>query len=231
MAPPTTGREERCEVDLDCAAPCRRRRRRSGGQPHPGARAVGAPADGGDAPPARATSRRFAVLRHRLLALDRTSVSRIGLAFFLCLYFTLTALVSLGMWQHERMLYFHEHGAGAYGNRLPRSSAPSLLCAAIVYPMAGLRADDAHGAAAATLAGALSHKPVHVGRVHLDRDARQISDGTAPAQPRASSSRRRVRARGGALILLLLLRAERIVGRDGAAADRRASVEILAQLG
>ena len=96
-----------------------------------------------------------------------TVLSRIGLAFFLCLYFTLTALVSLGMWQHERMLYFHEHGAGAYGpaaflaskaifELLPLRVLPSLLCAAIVYPMAGLRADDAHGAAAAALfAGAL----------------------------------------------------------------------------
>ena len=108
-----------------------------------------------------------------------TVLSRIGLAFFLCLYFTLTALVSLGMWQHERMLYFHEHGAGAYGpaaflaskaifELLPLRVLPSLLCAAIVYPMAGLRADDAHGAAATYAAafGGDARDPLASARVH-----------------------------------------------------------------
>jgi len=95
-------------------------------------------------------------------------IQRIGLIFFLALYFLFTALVSLNMWQTDRLIYFQEHGAGAYGagayllsktlcDLLPMRVLPSLLCAAIVYPMAGLRASDASGPAAAALfAGALT---------------------------------------------------------------------------
>ena len=104
--------------------------------------------------------------------MDRTDfdsvIQRIGLIFFLALYFLFTALVSLNMWQTDRLIYFQEHGAGAYGagayllsktlcDLLPMRVLPSLLCAAIVYPMAALRASDASGPAAAALfAGALT---------------------------------------------------------------------------
>jgi len=98
--------------------------------------------------------------------MDRSSfdsvLHRIGLLFFLALFFLLTALVSLGIWQNERLIYFQEHHAGAYGaapyllskticDLLPMRVLPSLLCAAIVYPMAGLRALDEDGPAAAAL--------------------------------------------------------------------------------
>lgn len=61
-----------------------------------------------------------------------------------------------------RLLYFHEHGAGCYGtfsyllsktgcDLLPMRVLPSLLCAATVYPMAGLRSTDSEGPRAAML--------------------------------------------------------------------------------
>lgn len=87
-------------------------------------------------------------------------LSRVGLVFFLALFFIFTGLVSLNMWQADRLLYFAEHGAGAYGpaayllsktliDLLAMRVLPSLLCAAIVYPMVGLRSEDAEGPLAA----------------------------------------------------------------------------------
>jgi hypothetical protein len=39
-------------------------------------------------------------------------LQRIGLLFFLALYFLFTGLISLTMWQTDRLVYFQEHGAG-----------------------------------------------------------------------------------------------------------------------
>lgn len=79
-------------------------------------------------------------------------MQRVGLLFFVGIYFILTSLVGLGMWQQERLIYFHEHAAGCYGalsylaSRLffdvvPLRLLPALLATAIIYPMAGLRHD------------------------------------------------------------------------------------------
>ena len=81
--------------------------------------------------------------------LDSGVLGRIGLVFFLGLYFMLTSLAPLPIWAQERLLYFEEVGAACYGapayvlsrgvvEGLLQRLLPSLLCAAIVYPMAGL---------------------------------------------------------------------------------------------
>jgi hypothetical protein len=81
--------------------------------------------------------------------LDSGVLTRVGLIFFLGLYFMLTALAPLPLWAGERLLYFQERAAGCYGPVayvLSRSLydgamqrvLPAILCAAVVYPMAGL---------------------------------------------------------------------------------------------
>jgi len=72
------------------------------------------------------------------------------------LVFMLTALINIQMWHGERLLYFQESSAGCYGplgfllskllfDALPLRVLPSLLCAAIVYPMAGLHSSGPLG--------------------------------------------------------------------------------------
>ena len=79
-------------------------------------------------------------------------LQRVGLLFFVGIYFVLTTLVTLHMWHHERLLYFQESAAGCYGaltylasklffDVVPLRLLPALLAAAIVYPMSGLRHD------------------------------------------------------------------------------------------
>ncbi|KAL3918800.1 MAG: hypothetical protein SGPRY_005872, partial [Prymnesium sp.] len=74
---------------------------------------------------------------------------RIGMIFFLGLYFTLTSLVITLPSLQERLLYFHECASGCYGPLcyvLARTVfdvalmrvLPTVLCAAILYPMVGL---------------------------------------------------------------------------------------------
>jgi len=81
--------------------------------------------------------------------LDSGVLTRVGLIFFLGLYFMLTALAPLPLWASERLLYFQERAAGCYGpiayvlartlyDGLMQRVLPACLCAAIVYPMAGL---------------------------------------------------------------------------------------------
>lgn len=80
--------------------------------------------------------------------LDTGVLTRVGLVFFLGLYFMLTALAPLPLWTQDRLLYFQERAAGCYGaatlvlsrtlyDGLLHRVLPALLCAAIVYPMAG----------------------------------------------------------------------------------------------
>jgi ATP-binding cassette subfamily G (WHITE) protein 2 len=89
-------------------------------------------------------------------------LTRIGLIFFLGLYFMLTALVPLPLWSQDRLLYFQESAAGCYGpvayvlsrfayDGLMQRILPALLCAAIVYPMAGLSAAGPSGPARTAL--------------------------------------------------------------------------------
>ena len=84
---------------------------------------------------------------------DKGVLQRVGLLFFLGIFFLLTALADLPMWQHERLLLFQERGAGCYSTlpyivsktlfqAMPLRVIPSILCAAIVYPMVGLRHDS-----------------------------------------------------------------------------------------
>lgn len=91
-------------------------------------------------------------------ALDSGVLQRIGLLFFLMLVFMLTSLINIQLWHSERLLYFQESSAGCYGplgyvaskflfDALPLRVVPSLLCAAIVYPMAGLHSSAPLGAA------------------------------------------------------------------------------------
>jgi len=108
------------------------------------------------------------------LDLDSGVLQRIGLLFFLGTYFLLTALVSLGMWQQERLIYFQELAAGCYTpftymfskmvcDMLPLRLVPALASALIIYPMVGLRHDGPKNAddyapgplAAATFVAAL----------------------------------------------------------------------------
>ena len=88
--------------------------------------------------------------------LDTGVITRVGLIFFLGLYFMLTALAPLPFWSQERLLYFQERAAGCYGplsyvlsrtlyDGLMQRILPALLCAAIVYPMAGLSATGRTG--------------------------------------------------------------------------------------
>ena len=76
-----------------------------------------------------------------------------GLVLFLGLYFMLSALAPVPLWQQERLLYFQERAAGCYGpftyvlsrtlyDGLLQRMLPSLLCAAIVYPTVGLSHSD-----------------------------------------------------------------------------------------
>jgi len=84
--------------------------------------------------------------------LDGGVLQLVGMLFFLMLVFTLFALINISMWHDERLLYFQEVGAACYGplaylcskfayDVVPLRVLPSFLCAAIVYPMAGLRTD------------------------------------------------------------------------------------------
>jgi len=86
------------------------------------------------------------------LNFDSGVLQRVGLFFFLGTYFMLTSLVSLPMWQHERLIYFQEWAAGCYSSLsyilsklffdlVPLRLLPALLCAAILYPLVGLRHD------------------------------------------------------------------------------------------
>ena len=79
-------------------------------------------------------------------------LQRVGLLFFVGIYFVLTTLPTLHMWHQERLLYFQESAAGCYGavtylasklffDVVPLRLLPALLAAAIVYPMSGLRHD------------------------------------------------------------------------------------------
>ena len=79
-------------------------------------------------------------------------LQRVGLLFFVGIYFVLTTLPTLHMWHQERLLYFQEAAAGCYGavtylasklffDVVPLRLLPALLAAAIVYPMSGLRHD------------------------------------------------------------------------------------------
>ena len=79
-------------------------------------------------------------------------LQRMGLIFFLGTYFVLTALAGLSLWHTDRLLYFQERGAGCYGplaylvsrtlfETVPMRVLPSVLCAAVVYPLVGLRED------------------------------------------------------------------------------------------
>ena len=88
--------------------------------------------------------------------LDTGVLTRVGLVFFLGLYFMLTALAPLPLWTHERLLYFHERAAGCYGplsyvlartlyDGIMQRVLPATLCAAIVYPTAGLSMSRAAG--------------------------------------------------------------------------------------
>ena len=90
--------------------------------------------------------------------LDTGVLARVGLVFFLGLYFMLTALAPLPLWSQERLLYFQERAAGCYGplayvlsrialRRADATRAAACLCAAIVYPMAGLSMAGASGPA------------------------------------------------------------------------------------
>ncbi len=82
--------------------------------------------------------------------LDTGVQRRLGLLFFLALYFLLTNLLHVQLWMDEKLLYFHESAAGCYGPRglllskalfelLPLRALPALLCSAIIYPRAALR--------------------------------------------------------------------------------------------
>ncbi|KAJ1618300.1 hypothetical protein T492DRAFT_892260, partial [Pavlovales sp. CCMP2436] len=66
--------------------------------------------------------------------------------FFLLSFFMLTGLVSLSLWQQERLLYFHEHSAGCYGpgacvlaKMLPLRVLPVFFFGAVAYPLIGLK--------------------------------------------------------------------------------------------
>ena len=74
--------------------------------------------------------------------------------FFTLAYFTLTGLVSLSVWNEERLLYVRERGAGLYGpgpylvakmvaDFLPMRLLPASVYAAITYAMVGLRSGPA----------------------------------------------------------------------------------------
>jgi len=89
-------------------------------------------------------------------ALDSGVLQRVGLLFFLMLIFMLSSLINIQMWHRERLLYFQESAAGCYGplsfllakllfDAIPLRVVPSLLCAAIVYPMAGLHSSGPLG--------------------------------------------------------------------------------------
>ena len=52
--------------------------------------------------------------------------NRAGVVFFVLLYYLLNALVSMGMWQEERLLYMREHQANCY-------SAGPYLFAKVVF--------------------------------------------------------------------------------------------------
>jgi len=80
-----------------------------------------------------------------------TVLMRIGMVFFLGLYFNLTAVITLSLWAQEKLLYFQEHAAGCYGpfsfvlsrtlfDVLLMRVLPTVACAAVVYPMSGLSA-------------------------------------------------------------------------------------------
>ena len=92
---------------------------------------------------------------HIYISLDEGVLARAGLIFFLGLYFMLTALAPLPLWSQERLLYFQERAAGCYGpvtyvlsrtlyDGLMQRILPATLCAAIVYPMAGLSHSDSN---------------------------------------------------------------------------------------
>jgi len=77
-------------------------------------------------------------------------LNRCGVVFFLLSFFMLTGLVSLSLWQQERLLYFHEHSAGCYGpgacvlakalcEMLPLRVLPVFFFGAVAYPLIGLK--------------------------------------------------------------------------------------------
>ena len=83
--------------------------------------------------------------------LDTGVLTRVGLVFFLGLYFMLTALAPLPFWSQERLLYFQERAANCYGplsyvlartlyDGLLQRILPALLCAAMVPDGGALRA-------------------------------------------------------------------------------------------
>jgi ABC-type Mn2+/Zn2+ transport system ATPase subunit len=94
--------------------------------------------------------------------LGRGVLPRLALAFFVGLYFLLTSLAPLPLWHSERLQFFNERAAGCYGatsyvlartifEGLLQRLLPALLCASIVYPMAGLSAAGPSGPAHAAL--------------------------------------------------------------------------------
>ena len=94
--------------------------------------------------------------------LGRGVLPRLALAFFVGLYFLLTSLAPLPLWHSERLQFFSERAAGCYGatsyvlartlfEGLLQRLLPALLCASIVYPMAGLSAVGPSGPAHAAL--------------------------------------------------------------------------------
>ena len=83
-------------------------------------------------------------------------LARVGLVFFLALYFMLTALAPLPLWSAERLLYFQESAAGCYGpltyvlsrtlyDGIMQRVLPAVLCSTIVYPMTGLSTSGPSG--------------------------------------------------------------------------------------
>ena len=97
------------------------------------------------------------------LTFNNGVLQRLGLLVFLGAYFQFTALISLGMWREERILYFQERGAGCYGpfsyivsraffDGLTMRVLPALICSAIIYVPTGL----AHGQHGATKAYAFT---------------------------------------------------------------------------
>lgn len=88
------------------------------------------------------------------LELNTGVLQRMGFLFFVGTYFQLTALVGLGMWRTERLIFFQERGAGCYETLpyfiiktiydiVPYRIIPALLFSAITYPTVDLRSDDA----------------------------------------------------------------------------------------
>ena len=74
---------------------------------------------------------------------------RLGLCFFILLYFSLMSLSSLPIWRDEQRIFIHERAAGAYCtgayfsativcDLIPYRILPPVIFTAIAYPMIGL---------------------------------------------------------------------------------------------